>query len=137
MGEGQMKVTADSNVLIRAAVQDDLHQARRAAKILAEADLIAVPVPVLCEFVWVLRRGYKKSAADVSDAIRRLVRSANVVMNRPAVEAGVSALDADGDFADGAIAYEGEWLGAEEFVSFDSKAVSLLQAQGSRARLLL
>jgi len=136
MGEGQMKVTADSNVLIRAAVQDDLHQARRAAKILAEADLIAVPVPVLCEFVWVLRRGYKKSAADVSDAIRRLMRSASVVMNRPAVEAGLSALDAGGDFADGVIAYEGEWLGAEEFVSFDSKAVSLLQAQGSRARLL-
>ncbi|MGB7151972.1 MAG: type II toxin-antitoxin system VapC family toxin [Terriglobales bacterium] len=131
-----MKVTADSNVLIRAAVRDDLHQARRAAKILAEADLIAVPVPVLCEFVWVLRRGYKKSAVDVSDAIRRLMRSANVAMNRPAVEVGLSALDAGGDFADGVIAYEGEWLGAEEFVSFDSKAVSLLQAQGSRARLL-
>ena len=136
MGEGQMKVTADSNVLIRAAVQDDLHQARRAAKILAEADLIAVPVPVLCEFVWVLRRGYKKSAVAVSDAIRRLMRSASVVMNRPAVEAGLSALDAGGDFADGVIAYEGEWLGAEEFVSFDSRAVSLLQAKGSRARLL-
>jgi predicted nucleic-acid-binding protein len=136
MGESQMKVTADSNVLIRAAVQDDLHQARRAAKILAEADLIAVPVPVLCEFVWVLRRGYKRSAADVSDAIRRLMRSVNVSMNRPAVEAGLSALDAGGNFADGVIAYEGEWLGAEEFVSFDSKAVSLLQAQGSRARLL-
>jgi predicted nucleic-acid-binding protein len=136
MGEGQMKVTVDSNVLIRAAVQDDLHQAKRAAKVLAEADLIAVPVPVLCEFVWVLRRGYKKSAADVSEAIRRLMRSANVAMNRPAVEAGLSALDAGGDFADGVIAYEGEWLGAEEFVSFDSKAVSLLQALGSRARLL-
>lgn len=131
-----MKVTADTNVLVRAAVQDDLHQARRAAKILAEADLIAVPVPVLCEFVWVLRRGYKKSATEVSDAIRRLMRSANVVMNRTAVEAGLSALEAGGDFADGAIAYEGEWLGAEEFVSFDSKAVSLLQGQGSRARLL-
>lgn len=131
-----MKVTADSNVLIRAAVQDDLHQTRRAAKTLAEADLIAVPVPVLCEFVWVLRRGYKKSAADVSNAIRRLMRTANVVMNRPAVDAGLSALDAGGDFADGVIAYEGEWLGAEEFVSFDSKAVSLLQAQGSRARWL-
>ena len=131
-----MKVTADINVLIRAAVQDDLHQARRAAKILAEADLVAVPVPVLCEFVWVLRRGYRKSATDVSDAIRRLMRSPNVVMNRTAVEAGLSALDAGGDFADGVIAHEGEWLGAEEFVSFDSKAVSLLQAQGSRARLL-
>ena len=136
MGEGEMKVTADTNVLIRAAVQDDLHQARRAAKILAKADLVAVPVPVLCEFVWVLRRGYRKSATDVSDAIRRLMRSPNVVMNRTAVEAGLSALDAGGDFADGVIAYEGEWLGAEEFVSFDSKAVSLLQAQGSRARLL-
>lgn len=131
-----MKITADSNVLIRAAVQDNLHQARQAAKALAEADLIAVPVPVLCEFVWVLRRGYKKSTTDVSDAIRRLMKSANVVMNRPAVEAGLSVLDAGGDFADGAIAYEGEWLGAEEFVSFDTKAVSLLQAQGRRARLL-
>lgn len=131
-----MKVTADTNVLIRASVQDDLHQARRAAKILVEADLIAVPIPVLCEFVWVLRRGYKKSAADVSAAIRRLMRSVNVVMNRPAVEAGLSSLDAGGDFADGVIAYEGEWLGAEEFVSFDSKAVSLLQALGSHARLL-
>lgn len=131
-----MKITADSNVLVRAAVQDDLRQARRAAKTLAEADFIAVPVPVLCEFVWVLRRGYKKSATDVSDAIRRLMKSANVAMNRPAVEAGLSVLDAGGDFADGAIAYEGEWLGAEEFVSFDSKAVSLLHAQGGRARLL-
>lgn len=131
-----MKVTADTDVLIRAAIQDDLHQARRAAKILTEADLIAVPLPVLCEFVWVLRRGYKKSAPDVSDSIRRLMRSANVTMNRPAVEAGLSALDAGGDFADGVICYDGEWMGAEEFVSFDSKAVSSLQAQGSRARLL-
>lgn len=131
-----MKITADTNVLVRASIQDDVLQGRRAAKILTEADLIAVPVTVLCEFVWVLRRGYKKSAADVSDAIRRLMRSTNVVMNRPAVEAGLSSLDAGGDFADGVIAYEGEWLGAEEFVSFDSKAVSLLQSQGSRARLL-
>ena len=136
MGEGKMKVTADTNLLIRAAVQDDLRQARKAAKILAEADVVAVPVPVLCEFVWVLRRGYKKPVTDVSDAIRRLMRSANVTMNRTAVEAGLSALDAGGDFADGAIAHEGEWLGAEEFVSFDSKAVSSLQARGSRARLL-
>ena len=44
--------------------------------------------------------------------------------------------NAGGDFADAVIAYEGNWLGAEEFVSFDSKAVSLLESQGSRARLL-
>jgi predicted nucleic-acid-binding protein len=99
-------------------------------------DIVAVPIPVLCEFVWVLRRGYKKPGLDISDAIRRLMNGVNVVMNRPAVEAGLSVLNAGGDFADGVIAYEGNWLGGEEFVSFDSKAVSVLQSRGSRARLL-
>ena len=136
MGKSKMKITADLNVLVRAAVQDERQQARQAARVLLGADLVAVPIPVFCEFVWVLRRGYKKSASDVSDAIRRLMKSPHVVVNRPAVEAGLSALDAGGDFADGAIAYEGNWLGAEEFVSFDSKAVSMLKSQGSRARLL-
>ena len=46
-----------------------------------------------------------------------------------------SSWNAGGDFAGGVIAYEGDWLGAEEFVSFES-AVSLLQSQGTRARLL-
>jgi predicted nucleic-acid-binding protein len=64
------------------------------------------------------------------------MKSNNVVMNRPAIEAGLSVFDAGGDFADGVIAYEGDWLEAEEFVSFDSKAVSLLQSQSTHARLL-
>jgi len=136
MGKSEVKITTDTNVLIRAAVQDDPHQARQAAKLLQEANFVAVPVPVLCEFVWVLRRGYKKSSSEISDAIHRLMNSANVVMNRPAIELGLSVLDAGGDFADGVIAYEGDWLGADEFVSFDSKAVSVLQSQGTRARLL-
>jgi len=136
MGQDEMKLTADTNVLVRAAVQDETRQAQQAAKLLQQAELVAVPVPVVCEFVWVLRRGYKKSVPEISDAIRRLMNSANVVMNRPAIEAGLSTLDAGGDFADGVIAYEGDWLGAEEFVSFDSKAVSILRSQGGRARLL-
>ena len=131
-----MKIAADTNVLVRAAVQDDPHQARQAAKLLQKAESVAVPVPVLCEFVWVLRRGYKKSACEIAHAIHRLMNSAKVVMNRPAIELGLSVLEAGGDFADGVIAYEGGWLGAEEFVSFDSKAVSVLQAQGTRARFL-
>ena len=62
--------------------------------------------------------------------------SAKVAMNRPAVEAGLSVLEGGGDFTDGVIAYEGSWLGAQEFLSFDSKAVSVLQSQGVHARLL-
>ena len=131
-----MKITVDTNVLVRAAVQDDKEQAHKAAKTLRDAALVAVPLPVLCEFVWVLKRGYKKPTADIFDAIHRLMSSANVVLNRPAVEAGLSILEAGGDFADGVIAYEGNWLGAEEFVSFDQKAVSQLQSQGRSARLL-
>jgi len=36
----------------------------------------------------------------------------------------------------GVIAYDGAALGAETFVSFDKKAVSLLAAQGRRSKLL-
>lgn len=132
-----MKITADTNLLIRAVVQGDPYQARQATKVLREADLVAVPIPVLCEFAWVLRRGYKRPVLDVSDAIHRLMKTAKVVMNRPAVEAGLAVLGAGGDFADGVIAHEGDWLGAEEFVSFDSKAVSVLQSQGTTSRLPL
>jgi predicted nucleic-acid-binding protein len=70
------------------------------------------------------------------EAIRRLVNSANVVVNRPAVDAGLAILDGGGDFADGVIAYEGSWLGADTFVSFDKKAVKLMEAEGGSARLL-
>ena len=86
MGRQTVRITADTNILIRAAVQDEPHQARQAAKLLQDADLIAVPVPVLCEFVWVLRRGYKRSVAEVSNAIRNLMNSNNVEMNPNKVE---------------------------------------------------
>ena len=131
-----MKVAVDTNVLIRAVVRDDPAQARVAAKILIEAELIAIATPCLCEFVWVLFRFYKLKPADVAVALRALLAAANVEMNRPAVEAGLSVLEAGGDFADGVIAYEGSWLGGETFVSFDTKAVTLLKAQGQQARLL-
>ena len=131
-----MKVAVDTNVLVRAVVRDDKAQAKAAVKVLRDAKLIAIAVPCLCEFVWVLRRVYDFPIADVASAIRALLVAANVEMNRPAVEAGLSVLDAGGDFADGVIAYEGNWLGAETFVSFDKNAVALLKAQGQQARLL-
>lgn len=131
-----MRVTVDTNVLVRAVVQDDQTQAQRASKVLLDAKLIAVALPCLCEFVWVLREVYAFRPADAALAIRALLATANVEMNRPAVEAGLAVLEAGGDFADGIIAYEGNWLGGETFVSFDKKAVALLVAQGKSARQL-
>jgi predicted nucleic-acid-binding protein len=86
--------------------------------------------------VWVLLRVYDLQPSDAAAAIRALLAAANVETNRPAVEAGLAVLEAGGDFADGVIAYEGNWLGGKAFVSFDKQAVALLTAQGQAARLL-
>jgi len=131
-----MRMTADTNVLVRGAVLDDPHQVQLAAKALREADVVAVPISALCEFVWVLRKGYKRPNADIAQSIRSLISSTNVVTDRAAVEAGLEVLEAGGDFGDGVIAHEGARLGADDFVSFDKEAVTLLQSLGTRARLL-
>jgi predicted nucleic-acid-binding protein len=131
-----MKVTLDTNVLVRGVVHDDEEQAKLADNLLRRAEVIAITVPCLCELVWVLRSIYGFKRSDAAAAIRALLVARNVETNRPTVEAGLGMLDAGGDFADGVIAYEGSWLGAETFVSFDKKAVEMLAAQGVSARLL-
>ncbi len=131
-----MKVTADTNVLARAILQDDAAQCRTAREMLKSATLIAVSLPSLCELVWILRQGAKLPRQDVSAAIRALLDAGNVVMNRPAVELGLALLEAGGDFADGIMAHEGKWLGGETFVSFDKQAVTLLSQQGEASQLL-
>ena len=131
-----MKITADTNMLVRVAVADDPGQSALAIATMREADLIAITLPSLCEFVWVLARLYKRETADIATAIRRLITSATVVADRPAVDAGLAVLEAGGDFADGVIAFEGRRLGGAVFTSFDVAAVKLILADGGEARLL-
>ena len=131
-----MKIIADTNVLVRAAVRDDEDESRLAMTALDDAESIAVTSAALCEFVWVLGRGYRKKANEIVFAIRRLLASANVETDRPAVEAGLAMLEAGGDFADGVITFEGRRLGGEVFTTFDRKAVALVRAAGGEARLL-
>ncbi len=131
-----MKITADTNVLVRAIMGDDPRQSKIARDELAHADVIALAMPAICELVWVLSQGYKVPSTEIGAVVRRLMNSLNVVVNRPAAEAGLALLDAGGDFADGVIAYEGSWLGAEAFVSFDKRAAKLMESQGASVRLL-
>jgi predicted nucleic-acid-binding protein len=121
-----MKITVDTNVLVRAVVRDHERQARTAAKLLKKAELIAVPLPCLCELVWVLRRVYNFCQQDISAALEALLNASNVAVNHLAADAGLAVLNEGGDFADGLIAYESDWLGGETFVSFDKKTVSLI-----------
>lgn len=130
-----MKITVDTNILVRAATMDDPVQGALAQKLMQAAELLAVTLPVLCEYCWVLRRVYGFEPATIATSIRVLVEAANVASDRPAAEAGLAMLEAGGDFADGVIAHDGRWLGGETFMSFDHNAVRLLRASGEAARV--
>lgn len=131
-----MRITPDTNVLVRAAVADDPNQARLAAEALRNAEIVAVTLPALCEFVWVLARGYRREVSEIIGAIRHLVDSATVSTDRPAVDASLAVMAAGGDFADGVIAFEGRRLGGTFFASFDRTATELIAATGGEPHLL-
>lgn len=132
-----MKIVADTNVLLRAVLSDDETQRDVAIETLKSAELVAISIHALCEFAWVLDRRYAVPRHDIAAAIRGLANTENVVVNRPAVDAGLAVLDAGGDFADGVIAFDGRWLGGETFVSFDRKAVKIIADQDEAAELLM
>lgn len=131
-----MKVTVDTNVLVRLVVGDEPDQMAAASQMFDEADVIAIGVQTLSELVWVLRRSYGVTRDEIAAAIRTIAASEKVVLDRGAVEAGLACLDAGGDFADGVVAHEGAWLGGDTFVSFDKRAVKVLTELGQSTRLL-
>ena len=77
-----MKITADTDLLVRAVTEDDPKQGKAAQAALKNADVVALALPALCELVWVLSQGYKIPASQITEAVRRLINSANVVVNR-------------------------------------------------------
>ena len=136
MGRTGVTICVDTNVLVRAAVRDDKALANKAAKILEEAELVAVPLSCLCEFVWVLRSTYKFTRTEIAASLTSLVNASNVVCNRQAVETGLAAMRQGCDFADGVILHEGSWLGGETYVSSDELAVRFAAKLGKKTLLL-
>lgn len=132
-----MKVTADTNVLLRVMLQDDPGQSEVAQAALREATLVAVTLPTLCEFAWVLSQGYKQAPSQIALAIEALLTIKTVRTDHAAVEAGLAMLGLGGDFADGVIDYEGRRLGGETYMTFDKKASKLVSASGRKVRLLV
>jgi predicted nucleic-acid-binding protein len=128
-----VKITVDTNVLVRVLLNDDAAQADAARRLLSRAELIAIPLPVLCELVWVLRRLYRRPIADVLTALEAVLRTERVVVDAAAVEAGLDVLRRGGDFADGVAAHTGAALGGTIFASFDVNAVRIRLAQGDAA----
>lgn len=125
-----MRLTIDTNVLLRVLVQDDPNQAAVAQAFLQRATVIAVPTTVLCECAWVLKRTYGYADEDVVTVIQAILKAEAVAADVPAIEAGLRALRSGADFADGVIAHQGAAQGGTIFASFDRRAVAHLQADG-------
>jgi predicted nucleic-acid-binding protein len=131
-----LKITADTNVLLRAVVGDDPDQQKVALATLTEAEVVAVTLQALCELVWVLGRHYGVARTDITAVIHRVLDTGNIETDRAAVQAGLALMNTGGDFADGVIAFTGRMMGGEHFVSFDRKAVRLLTEDGQSTVLL-
>lgn len=123
-------------MLARALTGDDAQQSPLAQAALEKADGIALSTASLCELVWLLSKGYGIARVDLIAALEDLLAGEYVEVDRPSAEAGLAAMRAGADFADGVIAFEGLRLGAETFLSFDRKAVSVLHRLGQPAGLL-
>jgi len=124
-----VSIIADTNVIVRAIMLDPPAEGRKAMDLL-RSDQVVVPTVVFCEMVWVLRRVYKLSRLDVMQAFRAILGVGAITFDRLAVEAGLSMMEAGGDFADGVIAFEGRRLGGSVFATFDRKAAGLIGKSG-------
>jgi predicted nucleic-acid-binding protein len=128
---------ADTNVLLRAVLDDDADQSRASRLALSAADRVVISRHAFCEMVWLLRQRYKMPREEIFKVINGYLESDKVIADVAAIQAGLEAMTAGADFADGVIAYEGRWLGGETFVSFDKRAVAAMEKQGMKVRLLV
>jgi predicted nucleic-acid-binding protein len=111
----------DTNVLVRAIVNDNPAQSARAIALLAE-HAIFIPVTVVLELEWVLRSRYAFSPAVVAQAIAKITALNNVVVGERAAVLSAAARAALGwDFADAL--HVALSAGCEDFTTLDADLV--------------
>lgn len=115
-------LAADTNVWVRAFLNDDAAQARKARAALAEARSaggVFVPLLILAELSWVLRRRWDR--AKVLNTIEGLLQTRGVTVESPSFvwkALGASRKGSIG-FADHLIAEVSFESGAGEIITFD------------------
>jgi predicted nucleic-acid-binding protein len=116
---------ADTNILLRIVLLDDEKQAaavRRLTRRLArENEPLFVTSIALCEFVWVLQRGYGLSRARIADTLEQMLESDLVVAQHEdeAREALGLYRSGPGDFSDHMIGLLSRSAGCRDTVTFD------------------
>ena len=108
----------DTNVLVRALVQDDAPQGRR-AQVCLSAQPVYVPVTVILELEWVLRSRYGYSPKAIADTMEKLAILENAVVGEPAaVVAAARKMRQGWDFA--AALHHALAAGCDDFATFDT-----------------
>ena len=124
-------IALDTNVVVRFLVRDDERQARavyrRLRRAESDGETLFVPFVVVVETVWVLESAYKKSRAEMLDAIEDMRRMTvlefekNGVLQRVLVDGKTSKAD----LSDLLIAHSAQASGCDGGVTFDKKAAKL------------
>ena len=108
----------DTNVLVRALVQDDPAQARRAQACLSDQP-VYVPVTVILELEWVLRSRYGYAPRAIADALEKLAILENAIVgDQAAVMTAARKMRQGWDFADAL--HHALAAGCDDFATFDS-----------------
>lgn len=109
----------DTDVLVRALVQDDVAQGRRAETCLS-GQPVYVPVTVILELEWVLRSRYGYSPKVIANAIESLAILENAIVGeQAAVIAAARKLRRGWDFADAL--HHALAAGCDDFATFDTR----------------
>jgi predicted nucleic-acid-binding protein len=117
----------DTNILLRATLNDDPVQSRAAQRLLkslGENERGFVNLPVLMEFFWVLRSRYKLPQARLAAVMRDLLGVEYIEFEALEVVGKALATYEGGiaDFADMIIALRNRELGAASTFTFDEGA---------------
>ena len=111
----------DTNVLVRFLTRDDPEQAAR-ARVAITSHAIWVPLTVLLETGWVLRRSYRLSMPDIAGTIRRLAGLPMVTLEHAdRVAAALDLMEKGLDMAD-ALHVAGA-AGCTAFLTFDADLI--------------
>lgn len=111
----------DTNVLVRAIVNDDTAQSARAVALLTSSDIF-IPVTVILELEWVLRSRYAFAPKVVAEAIAKITTLGNVVVGERAAVRSAASRAANGwDFADAL--HVALSAGCDDFTTLDADLV--------------
>lgn len=117
----------DTNILVRYFAQDDSQQsalANRAIASLSKQEPGFISLIVLCELVWVLEDAYAMKKAEISNILRTLLESDELMIESKPIawNAFNSFCEAALDFSDALIANVGKQSGCQHTITLDKAA---------------